>query len=92
MFSEGVVHTVGQPKVLVSITDVPTGKVGGELRGGGREKCEEGGRMGRRQREEKLKDKCKPLWNSVYLLHVSDILSSTYHWIMFCGTPCWDAL
>lgn len=37
VFSEGVVHTVGQPKVLVSITDVPTGKVGGKLRRGGKE-------------------------------------------------------
>ena len=55
MFSEGVVHTVGQPKVLVSITNVPTGKVKGELGGGGKEEFEGGGV------EKRDKDKCKHL-------------------------------
>ena len=58
MFSEGVVHTVGQPKVLVSITDVPTGKVGGKLRGGGKE-LEGEGRV--EKAKERIKDKCKHL-------------------------------
>lgn len=56
MFSEGVVHTVGQPKVLVSITNVPTGKVKGELGGGGKEEFEGG--EGVEKRDE---DKCKHL-------------------------------
>lgn len=58
MFFEGVVHTVGQPKVLVSITNVPTGKVRGKLRGGGKE-WEGEGRV--EKAKERIKDKCKHL-------------------------------
>lgn len=56
VFSEGVVHTVGQPKVLVSITNVPTGKVKGKLGGGGKEEFEGGEGV-----EKRDKDKCKHL-------------------------------